>query len=402
MSTAQTPSTGSVPAASLLEPRNENAASRTSHALGATRWTVALLCLGAIIALLPLWKPLLLAAFVAIVAVPLYDWLSRKISGRSRAAAVLLALLAVFVFVPTLIAALSIYNGGAELYARLQKSSGAYDALNQLVSKQPQGGPDAGPWHLSASRALELARQHGMSALSAAQTVFGAAAAVFIGMFVFAFGFYEFLLNGRRGYAWLLKRSPIPRDYAVRLGSAFVETARGLLIGVGLTALIQGVIATIGYFALGVSQAAVLGLMTTFAALIPSIGTGLVWVPVTGGLLLAGRTHAAIILLAIGCVVSVSDNLVRPLLSRYGKLDMSTFLLLIAMLGGATAFGGFGLLLGPLFVRLAMEGLRVLHDERLDAPLNVDQQLEPDDHPRIETNAQNAASTAALTSAHVR
>ena len=54
--------------------------------------------------------------------------------------------------------------------------------------------------------------------------------------------------------------------------------------------------------------------------------------------------------------------MVRPMLSRYGKLRMPTFLLLISMLGGLALFGAWGVLLGPLLVRLAVEGLEILRE----------------------------------------
>jgi len=73
----------------------------------------------------------------------------------------------------------------------------------------------------------------------------------------------------------------------------------------------------------------------------------------------AGRTGQAIAVVALGCVISVADNFIRPLLSRYAKLDLPTFLLFIAMLGGIAVFGTWGLLLGPLCVRLGVEALRV-------------------------------------------
>ena len=75
------------------------------------------------------------------------------------------------------------------------------------------------------------------------------------------------------------------------------------------------------------------------------------------------------ILGCIGIFVSIVDNLLRPWLSRYGKLDLSGFVVLVSMLGGVAMFGGFGLLLGPLLVRLAIESWQLLHDEQLDAPL---------------------------------
>lgn len=349
------------------KPKSITPETRQFLAIDGTRWMVALLSLGALLALIPLWEPLLLAAFAAIVAEPLYVKLSRRLNGRSRAAAVVTLLLVVAVLSPTVIASVSIYHGAIELISRLRQSSDGSDALKQLVSNQP-GVQNI---DLSGAALMKYVREHGGGALTAAQTVFGAATTVVVALFVFALGFHTFLVDGRRAYAWVLKRSPVPRTHLVRLGNAFNETARGLLIGVGLTAAIQGVCATIGYVALGVPQALVLGLLTTMAALIPSIGTGLVWVPVAAGLFLAGRTKAAVILVAVGVFVSLIDNLLRPWLSRYGKLELSGFVVLIAMLGGMTAFGGFGVLLGPLLVRLAIEGWKLMHDEHLDAPLRT-------------------------------
>ena len=66
---------------------------------------------------------------------------------------------------------------------------------------------------------------------------------------------------------------------------------------------------------------------------------------------------------AIGAFTSVVDNIVRPWLSRYGNLKLPGFVTFVAMLGGIVVFGGFGLLLGPLFVRLAVEALDIWRDK---------------------------------------
>jgi predicted PurR-regulated permease PerM len=186
-----------------------------------------------------------------------------------------------------------------------------------------------------------------------------------LGVVVFVSAFYTFLIEGQRLHEWLLVHSPIGRDRFHRLSNCFVEVGRGLLIGVVLTAVLQAAVATVGYVVCGVPQALVLGLVTVFASLIPSIGSALVWLPVTAGLAVSGRLGAAAVMLGIGCVVSVIDNLVRPLLARYGELRMNGLLLFIAMLGGVAVFGATGLLLGPLLVRLAIEGLTMLREARL-------------------------------------
>ena len=320
---------------------------------------LVVLSAAALLAFLPLWAPLMIASWMAIVVRPLHTKLAKK-GGRSRAAGVVTVLLVVAALAPLLLLVLSLTGAALTLVERLQQSGGAREALSTFAATQPSlsGG------QFEPSKIMEFAQKHGGGALNAAGTIFGAASAAFIALFVFVYGFYTCLVDGRSGYAWLLDHSPLERWQTARLAAAYEETGRGLLVGVGLTALFQGVVATIGYIIIGVPQALVLGLVTAFAALIPSIGTGLVWVPVMIGLFLAGKTGAGVAVLALGCVVSVADNFARPVLSRYAKLDLSTFVLLVAMLGGIGVFGTWGLLAGPLFVRLAIEALRLARERR--------------------------------------
>ncbi len=84
------------------------------------------------------------------------------------------------------------------------------------------------------------------------------------------------LVDGVRYYRWIEDHAPLARERTRRLADAFNETGRGLFVSVGLTGLVQGILATVAYFALGVPRALVLGLLTCVASLIPSIGTALV------------------------------------------------------------------------------------------------------------------------------
>lgn len=179
-----------------------------------------------------------------------------------------------------------------------------------------------------------------------------------LGLFVFVYAIYVFLVDGPALLSWLEDHSPLRLEHTRRFAAAFQETGRGLLVGVGLTGLAQGLVATITYFALGVPRALVLGLLTCVASLLPSIGTALVWAPVAIGLALAGKLVAAAVMAGIGIVViGTIDNVLRPVFSRFGELELSTFVLLTSIFGGLAAFGAGGLLLGPLFARLAKEAL---------------------------------------------
>lgn len=326
----------------------------------ALRWVVVALCVGAALALVPFWAPLVLAAWTAMIARPLHQLLAKRIHRRKGAAALVTVLLVVAFLTPVLITVLSLSGAAVDLGHRLLESKSGTEALRSLAE-----GGDGSAFDfqkLDTSQLFELLRKHGTSAWGVAKTMFGAATVVVLGGVVFVSAFYTFLIQGSRLHEWLLLHAPLARGNFHRFSSVFGEVGRGLIIGVGLTALLQGAVATVGYLVCDVPQPLVLGLVTVFASLIPSIGSGLVWAPVAAGLFVAGRPGAAAIMLGIGCVVSVVDNLVRPLLAQSGKLRMHGLLLFIAMLGGMAVFGAGGLLLGPLFVRLAVEGLTMLRE----------------------------------------
>jgi len=351
------------PIRSLPEPMG--AASNTPAVPGnsALRWVAVALTLAAAAVLVPFWAPLMLAAWAALIVSPLQWRLARVLRRPKLAAGLLTALLVFAILLPVAVATLSLSGSALALGQRVIESKNGAEALKTL-SAGDSGG--FGLAHLDPQHVFALVRQHGATALGAARVFFGAASVALIGLVVFVAGFYAFLTDGKQAHDWLIERSPLPRPHFHRLANVFVEVGRGLVIGVGLTALSQGAVATIGYLVTGVPQALVLGLVTVFASLIPSVGSALVWVPVTAGLALSGRPGAALAMLLIGLFVSVVDNLLRPLFARYAELRMHALVLFVAMLGGIVLFGTWGLLLGPLLVRWAAECASMVHEQRVE------------------------------------
>ena len=323
---------------------------------------VALVVAGALAAV-PLAAPLVIAAWTAVLLEPLAARIAKRLGGRERAGIALTLLVVVVILIPLAVLGVSLVAATSDLLAELRKSKQASDFVRAFVPADL--APSLG--HLNPQRIADFARRHGGSALSTLQTAFGAVTALAIGVVVYVFGFYESIANGQRFVSWLRERSLVSKQSFDRLSGAFVETGRGLFVGIGGTALLQAAVATVGYVVVGVPYPLLLGFVTLLASLIPSVGTALVWVPVTALLFVTDRTIGGVVLGLIGCFTSLVDNFVRPWLSRYGKLELPTFVTFVAMLGGIVAFGGFGLLLGPLFVRLAVEALDIWRDRRRTA-----------------------------------
>ena len=129
-------------------------------------------------------------------------------------------------------------------------------------------------------------------------------------------------------------------------------TVKGVVNGVIGTALVQGVIAGIGFLIVGAPGAFLLGAITFFVAVIP-IGPPLIWGSVAVWLFLKGDTGWAIFMVIYGSLlISSLDNVVRPLLIGSGsKLPFA--LILFGLIGGAMTFGLVGLFVGPTILALA-------------------------------------------------
>jgi Ca2+-transporting ATPase len=131
------------------------------------------------------------------------------------------------------------------------------------------------------------------------------------------------------------------------------HTTKAVVYGLVLAALVQGMLAGIGYFVAGVRAPVLFGAVTALLALVP-MGATLVWVPIGITLLLIDQIWAGIGLLLWGfLVVSTVDNVIRPLvISGAGRVPF--LVVMFGVLGGLNAFGAVGLFLGPVILAVLL------------------------------------------------
>jgi len=129
------------------------------------------------------------------------------------------------------------------------------------------------------------------------------------------------------------------------------NTVRGVVYGILGTALVQGVMAAIGFVIAGVPGAALLGLLTFLLSVLP-MGPPLIWIPASIWLFSQGSTGWGIFMIVWGIGVSSVDNVVKPWLISQGS-DMPFVLIFFGVLGGAFAFGFIGVFIGPTLLAVA-------------------------------------------------
>ncbi len=322
------------------------------------RWLLALLFAGAVIVSLPFAPWVVLAIWLGLYARKIHDPLTRALRGRTGLAATFTVLLALVIVIPVALVTASVVIDAIALLERLLASDEGKSVLERLAGS---GGDDPNKHSLTSIEGLtDLLMSQGSRAWAILQQVAGAAARVVIGLLIFVLGIYGVLTEGNGWYAWIEQHAPMAPASIDRFAAAFVETGRGMAYGVVGAGLIQSIAATIAFLVLGVPSALALGMLTLMFSVIPAIGTAIVWVPVAAGLAVTGRTGAAIALAVVGVfVIGSVDNLARPFLAKRGNLQLPTYVVLIAMFGGIELVGGWGLILGPLIVRLAKEAILI-------------------------------------------
>jgi predicted PurR-regulated permease PerM len=206
-------------------------------------------------------------------------------------------------------------------------------------------------WAIEATQALlKAAATLGRAAvIGAVGTVVGFALMMFILFFA--------IRDGRRWMETARELVPISAAERARLFEHLGSVTRAMVYGTGVTALAQGTLVAIGFAVVGLPSPVVFGVLASLAALVPMVGTPVVWVPAVIVLASQGRWGAALFMALWGGFVTTIDNFLRPWLVA-GKAQIGALTVFIGVLGGVAGFGPIGIFLGPLVLATAIALVR--------------------------------------------
>lgn len=179
----------------------------------------------------------------------------------------------------------------------------------------------------------------------------GTASTLFL-FFIAIFGSFYLFKDGKLFIKSLVKISPLPDAQDEVIMHRLALAIRSVATGTVLVALIQGMLTAFGLWLFGFERAILWGVIAAFGALIPGIGTLIVFLPAIAYLAFFGLYTQAILLSVWGMLaVGLIDNFLGPyLISRGSKLH--PFMILLAVLGGVSVFGPIGFIVGPVLVSL--------------------------------------------------
>ena len=177
------------------------------------------------------------------------------------------------------------------------------------------------------------------------------------------FFLYFMLISINRLEASIVFFLPFKRSKIELFGKELMALTYSNSIGVPAIGFAQGLIAYIGYTIAGVPEAGFWAVITGFSSIIPIIGTGLVWVPITIYLFVINHTWQGGFIFVWGILVlGITDNVVRFMLAKK-MADVHPIVTVLGVIMGLKFFGITGLIFGPVLISFFIILLKIYYME---------------------------------------
>lgn len=193
-----------------------------------------------------------------------------------------------------------------------------------------------------------------------------------LNIFIAFVSFFYFLKDGEYLIKKIEEVLPIRKENREHLFERFTRISKAIVFGYMITALIQGATALLGFYLVNlffspesgvmlISTPLLWAIILALLSMIPIIGSGFVWVPISAVITIRGYLDndtsaiaGGIFLFFYGLIlISNIDNVVRPLLSgRRAKVHQ--LVVFLGIFGGLATIGIVGIFVGPLVLALLL------------------------------------------------
>ena len=294
-------------------------------------------------------RPILLSIIVGLVLAflfsPVYDWLNKRIKSRTISVILIILFLITIILLPLWFLTPILIKEAFTIFQAVQE----IDFVTPLKSIFP---------NLFASEQFSVEIGNILSSFitKSTQSIVNSLSKIilnfpilFLQLTVVLFTLFFVLRDKEKVIGYVKALMPFSGEVKKRLLKYTSGITASIVYGQFVIGIIQGIILGIGLFVFQIKNALFFTVIAIITGILPIIGTGIVYIPLTIYLFLSGNTVAAWGILAFGLVSSTIDNFLRPIIVSK-KTKINSGILLISMIGGLLFFGVLGLLLGPLII----------------------------------------------------
>ncbi len=315
----------------------------------------------ALLILSPFIKPILWAIIFAIITYPFYDFILSKLKSKSLSALIVTGVVLLIIVLPfsiiTVVASQQVIDLGRKTVSYFEEHD-QKDILSSLKTV-----PFLGKYitedlinKLNTYIKNQEIRKSFLTGVNQITRVAGEkirVMAMAVGMtafkvLVFLLTLYFLLRDGPTFLHYLERAIPMEKEDLIDVTGIIYRTVLAVVYGAIGTAIVQSIIAFIGYSIVGIKYSLLWAIMTFVTAFIPPFGASMTWFPLAVYTFFDKGFLWFLFLFLWGLLlVSSIDNFLRPLIIKKG-VEIPYIVLFFSTIGGLLKFGFIGLFLGPI------------------------------------------------------
>jgi predicted PurR-regulated permease PerM len=307
----------------------------------------------------PFLIPVVWGVIIAVAVHPNYLWLQRVLGGRRTLAALLFVVLAlVLLITPTVLLSDTLVTGVTGLARSLSEGKLSVPMPPESVANWPLiGQPLDRFWRMASVNLAGALGEIAPQLRVLGKWLLSAAAGAGLGILQFILAIVIAGVILQHGESGTRVSYAIARRLAEEHGAGFIDLARATIRSVSRgilgVALLQSILAGLGFLAAGVPGAGLWAFLCLLLSVI-QIGIFPVTVPVVIYVFATGDTTIAVIFLVWNLVVGALDNVLKPLLLGRG-VNVPMAVIFVGAIGGFLASGIIGLFIGAVILVLGYE-----------------------------------------------
>ncbi len=296
----------------------------------------------------PFFNVLAASFILAVMFRPLYEKFLVKVKMPSFAAFLTIFCMLAILLIPLWFLGQMVFGEAVGVYQNVK--GGDYASTSSIIQELPPQVRNI--VNVVGSDLNRLIGTFTGNAFAAFSKLVSNIAGFLLSFFLVLFTVFYWLKDGHRIKQALIDLSPIANSQENILFEKVTVAVNGVVKGTFIVALVQGFVASVGFWVFGIPNPALWGCVTVLAALVPTVGTALATIPAVLYLVLSGSLPAALGMTAWGVLaVGLVDNFIGPrIVGRAARVH--PVLILFSILGGISLFGFLGFLLGPILMAI--------------------------------------------------
>lgn len=328
---------------------------------------IAALIIWSIAILAPFVTVLLWAVIIAVSAYPAFAWLTRRMGGRNGWAATILVLAVLGLLIGPIVASLpNFVDSVRELALKLQEGGLSIPAPAERVQGWPIiGEPLYELWEQAATNITALLSQFRPQLQHVGVALLGSAAGAGLAVlqFIASVVIAGVILAQHERAASLTQKlfHRVAPESEGRFATLTEHTVRGVTMGVIGVAIVQAILAGIGFAVMGIPAAALWAFLCLVLAVL-QISIVLVVLPVVIYAFYSFELIPVLLFVAWNIPILALDNVLKPMLMGRG-VDAPMLIIFIGAIGGFLSFGFLGLFFGAVVLVIAYDLLVVWLEE---------------------------------------